>query len=91
MAEGKVNKIHYTSHYLKAYQRLPLQIRRIQNKKEQWFRECPFDVRLKTHKLKGRYQRLYSYWITRSLRVLFRFISRDEVIFYDIGTHSIYR
>lgn len=87
----KINRIHYTSHYLKGYGKLPLRIQEIQDKKEQWFREDSFDSRLEIHNLKGKYKNFYSYSVTRSYRVLFRFIKAGEVIFYDIGTHEIYK
>lgn len=91
MPENKVNKIHYTSHYLKTYQKLPKEIQKLQDKKEQWFQESYFDARLKTHKLKGKFNNFYSYSIAHKWRVLFRFIKKSEVIFYDIGTHKIYK
>jgi len=87
----RIDKIHYTSHYLKSYERLPKYIQEIQDKKEKWFKENPFDPKLETHKLKGGYKNFYSYSVTRSFRVLFRFIKEKEVIFYDIGTHEIYK
>jgi len=91
MAANKVDKVHYTSHYLKAYKNLPKQIQELQDKKEQWFQNNSFDMRLKTHKLRGKYSDFYSYSVTYKWRVLFRFVKKDEVIFYDIGTHDIYK
>ncbi|OIO45248.1 hypothetical protein COX24_02115 [bacterium (Candidatus Gribaldobacteria) CG23_combo_of_CG06-09_8_20_14_all_37_87_8] len=90
MAE-KVSKIHYTSHYLKGYAKLPKRIQGKQDKKEQWFRANPFDIRLETHNLQGNLKGFYAYSITRTHRALFRFITPNEVIFYDIGTHSVYK
>jgi len=90
MAE-KVSKIHYTSCYLKNYAKLPQYVQNIQDKKEQWFRANPFDIRLETHGLQGDLKGFYSYSVTRSHRVLFRFINNNEVIFYEIGTHEIYK
>jgi addiction module RelE/StbE family toxin len=87
----KINKIHFTSVYLKSYERLPKHVKRIQDRKEKLFRENPFHPSLKTHKLKGKYKDFYSYSVTRDYRVLFRFLNGDEVIFYDIGTHEIYK
>ena len=87
----KITKIYYTSIYLKHYQKLPKNIQALQDKKEKWFKDDPFNPRLKTHKLKGKYRKFFSYSVARSFRVLFRFISENEVIFYDIGTHEIYR
>jgi addiction module RelE/StbE family toxin len=87
----KINKIHFTSVYLKSYEKLPKYVKRIQDRKEKLFRENPFHPSLKTHKLKGKYKNFYSYSVTRNYRVVFRFLNGDEVIFYDIGTHEIYK
>lgn len=89
--ERKITKIHYTSVYLKSYEDIPIQIQKIQDRKEKLFRGNPFNQILKTHKLKGKYESFYSYSVTHSYRVLFRFLSGDKVIFYDIGTHEIYK
>lgn len=91
MAEKTINKIHYTPHYLKAYSKLNQEIQEAQDKKEKWFRQNAFDPRLETHKLKGKHRKFYSYSVTRSFRVLFRFVNHDQAIFYDIDTHDIYR
>lgn len=89
--QNSLSKIHFTSAYLKAYSRLPKHIQAAQDTKEQMFLKNPFDLRFKTHKLKGKYKNFYSYSVAYQWRVLFRFIKKDEVIFYDIGTHEIYR
>lgn len=88
---GKINKINYTSNYLKAYQHLPQKIKKLQADKELLFKEYSFNPALRTHKLKGKYKNFYSYSVAYHWRVLFRFINQNEVIFYDIGTHEIYR
>lgn len=90
-AKEAVHKIHYTSHYLRAYKKLPKKIRATQDKREPIFKNNPFSKRLETHKLKGKYKKFFSYSVTQSFRVLFRFIKKDEVIFYDIDTHDIYK
>ena len=87
----KINKIHYTSVYLKSYQKLPKHIQERQDKKEKLFRENFYNLSLKIHKLKGKYKKYSSYSVTRSYRVIFRFIKHNETIFYDIGTHKIYQ
>lgn len=58
--------------------------------REGWFRENCFDPRLKTHKLKGKHQDLWSFSITIKYRIVFRFVGSEEVYFIDVGDHSIY-
>jgi len=49
------------------------------------------DPRLRTHKLKGELAGAWAYSVNHSYRVLFRFLTADEGLYYDIGTHEIYR
>ncbi len=55
-----------------------------------FFKNNPFDNRLKTHKLKGRLKDYWVFSVSYSDRLLFRFLSKDKAFFIDIGDHSIY-
>lgn len=91
MKERPLKIIHVTSDFQKAYRLLPENIQNQLKKRDQWFRKNAFDPRLRTHKLKGSLQKYWAYSLTPQYRVLFRFVKDDEVLYYDIGTHSIYR
>lgn len=54
------------------------------------FESDPFDPRLKTHKLKGNLRDYWSFSVSYSDRILFRFLDNETVFFIDIGDHSIY-
>jgi addiction module RelE/StbE family toxin len=84
-------EIYPTSAFKKAYRKLPLNIKKKAERQEEIFLVNPFDKRLKTHKLKGRLIGYWSYSIDRNYRILFRFINKNKVIYYDIGTHEIYK
>ena len=84
-------KVHSTSEFEKSFRKLPGYIQDLAEKKDKWFRRNAFDPRLHTHKLKGELEGYRSYYINRKYRVLFRFLNGDEVIYYDIGTHEIYK
>ncbi len=86
----EIRTIHYASDFRKAYRKLPKNIQNIIDRKDKLFRKNPFHPGLKTHKLYGPLDGLWSFWITRDYRVLFEFV-KGGVIFYDIGTHGIYR
>ena len=58
--------------------------------REKIFRNNPFDPRLDTHKLHGRLNGQWSFWITGKVRIMFEFDNGD-VIFLDIGDHGIYQ
>ncbi|EFK96734.1 Plasmid stabilization system [sediment metagenome] len=86
-----LSKIHLTSDFEKAFHRLSQNLKELTKRKDLWFRANPFDPHLRTHKLKGELTGFWSYSINYEIRVLFRFLKSDEVIYYDIGTHEIYR
>ena len=85
-----VRRISYTSDFRNAYRRLPGHIQDATDRKDALFRNEPFQPTLRTHKLHGPLQGLWSFSVTRDYRILFEFV-KDEAIFYDVGTHSIYR
>lgn len=85
-----VTKIFYTSRFVKDFKKLPKDKQRLAVKREKLFKENPFSPTLRTHKLSGQLQGYWSFSITYSDRVLFRFESKNEAIFYKIGSHAIY-
>lgn len=83
--------IHYTSRFTKDFKSLSREKQELASRREIYFRKDPFDSRLKTHKLFGALKGYWAFSLTYSDRVLFRFIKKDETIFYKIGSHDIYK
>lgn len=48
----------------------------------------PYDERLKTHKLSGQLNDLWSFRVEYDLRVIFYFADESKAVFVDIGTHD---
>ncbi len=86
-----IKTILYSTRFARAMKSLPVEMRDEVKKREAIFRRNCFDPRLKTHKLKGKHQDLWSFSITYKHRMLFRFVSDDIVYFLDVGDHSIYQ
>lgn len=84
-------RIFYSSKFAQEYQRLPLKIKKIAEKKEQIFRENPFDPKLKTHKLKGNLKGFLSFSINQKYRIIFEFVNSKTVWLHAVGDHSIYK
>lgn len=84
-------KIKVSPRFEKHYKKLPKKIREKAKEKEALFRDSPFHPILKTHKLAGEEKETWAFWITYSYRVKFLFLSDEEVLFLDIGTHEIYK
>ena len=83
--------VRVTSDFTRAFRCLPKHLQRIAERKDQRFRGSPFHPGLRTHQLKGELNGLCSYAVNDAYRVLFRFVTDNEVLYYDIGTHEIYR
>jgi mRNA-degrading endonuclease YafQ of YafQ-DinJ toxin-antitoxin module len=72
-------KVIYSSHFLKEYRKLSVEIKNIAEKKEKILKNNPFDSRLKTHKLTGNLKDFWSFSIDFKNRIIFEFI--DKILF----------
>lgn len=52
------------------------------------FMNDPFDAKLRTHKLSGKLDGLYSFRVDYDIRIVFYFADKDKAVFLDIGTHD---
>ena len=66
-------EIIYSSKFAREYKKLPLKIKLLAEKQEKVFRKDPFDQRLKTHRLKGKFSDFYSFSIGYKYRIVFEF------------------
>lgn len=56
--------------------------------KLEFFIKDPFNKTLRTHKLSGKLQNLWSFTVEYDHRVIFYFVNDKKVVFIDIGTHN---
>ena len=84
-------KILKSKDFEKSFAKLPKNIQMLAVKKIALFQSEPFNLCLKTHKLKGELQDFYSFSVNYQYRVLFEFLNKNEVLLFDIGTHRIYK
>jgi addiction module RelE/StbE family toxin len=52
------------------------------------FSKNPFNPRLRTHKLTGKLEGLWAFSIAFDYRIIFKFLSKNEVLLIDIGGHD---
>jgi mRNA-degrading endonuclease YafQ of YafQ-DinJ toxin-antitoxin module len=52
------------------------------------FAQDPFHPRLRTHKLTGRLEGLWAFSVSFDCRVIFKFLSKTEILLIDIGGHD---
>lgn len=83
--------ISVSSKFKKSYRKLPNNVKGKAKEKEEIFRANPFDSRLDTHKLHGKYKEYWAFTVLGQYRIMFAFINSDGVDFINIGTHDIYK
>ena len=83
--------VYPTSQFKKSFRKLPKNIKKKAKIRDKDFRNNPFIPGLQTHKLKGKLKDYWAYSINEDYRILFRFIDKSKVIYFNIGTHEIYK
>ncbi|MEK7109883.1 MAG: type II toxin-antitoxin system mRNA interferase toxin, RelE/StbE family [Patescibacteria group bacterium] len=83
--------IYFSPRFKKSIKKIPYEVIEILTQKQSLFIINPFNPALKTHKLTGKLSQYYSFSITNSYRIIFEFLSKNKVIFINIGTHEIYK
>lgn len=86
-----IKNIYYSSHFARAFKKLPAEIQKQAIAQEKLFRKDCFDPRLKTHKLKGDLASYWSFSVDYSYRILCEFEKDGSVGFIDIGQHTVYK
>lgn len=85
-----IQNIFYSTHFARAFQRLPKDIQEKAIRREALFRRDCFQPSLKTHKLKGALADYWSFSIDYSYRILFAFGEKNSADFIDVGPHDVY-
>ena len=84
-------RIEYSPRFVKQFKKLPKEAKESAFLCEKLFRENPFHLKLKTHKLHGTLKEYWAFSISFSYRIGFTFIDGDLVRFHAVGTHDIYK
>lgn len=84
-------RVEVTSHFQRAFDKLPPDLQRRTVQRIALFAANPFDPRLRTHKLKGKPTAFWSFSVTEAYRVLVSFPQAGVALLHDVGTHDIYR
>ena len=83
-------QVFYSSRFSRQYKKLSQEIRIKASEKEIIFRTNPFARQLNTHKLGGDLSGLWAFSVDYKTRIIFEFISSDEIRFHTIGGHEVY-
>ena len=82
--------ISYSPYFVKNFRKLPSSVQKVAINREKLFRENMHIPSLKTHRLKGDLEGYYAFSVNYHYRILFSIESNNEIVFINIGTHSIY-
>jgi len=82
---------HTTPQFENDFLNLSEKIKSKARRKIKLFEEDCFNRILETHKLKGVLKHFWSFSINDDYRIIFRFLPEQEVIYYRIGPHKIYK
>lgn len=85
-------EIQYSSKFVREYKKLPDTVKDIAEEYEILFRKNPFNPKLKTHKLQGRFKGYLSFSIGYAYRIIFE-LSKDKkkAYFHSGGDHDVYQ
>jgi len=85
-------EIIYSPKFAREYKKLPRDVKSLAEKQESIFRKDPFDPKLKTHKLKGKFSGFLSFSIGYKYRIIFEFSKNKKTVhFHTVGNHDIYQ
>ena len=85
-------EIVYSSKFAREYRKLPKDVKILAEEQEAIFRKDPFDPKLNTHKLKGKFDGFLSFSIGYKYRIIFEFAKDKKIVyFYTVGDHDIYQ
>ena len=91
MTMRSISCVSTTPRFEKEINRLPQRIQELARKKDKLFRKDAFSPALETHKLSGGLKDDWAYSVNKHYRVHFCFVSNQEVLYLNIGTHEIYK
>ncbi len=87
-----MRRVFYSSKFGKSLKKMPRFVQQAFLEKESLFLNNPFDSKLETHKLHGKYRDYLSFTIIGQYRIMFKFmVNKKDVGFINIGTHEIYK
>ena len=85
-------EILYTTEYIRAYKKLPLELKNEVKEKVEQFKNPRNHVQLRLHKLHGDMKSYHSFSVNYSVRVIVRLVKKKAIAFMiDIGSHDVYQ
>lgn len=83
-------EVSYTRAFFKRLNKYDADLKELIFEKIEEFTQSENHTRLKVHKLHGKFSKFYSFSVNYKMRIVFEYISKDEVALLTIGDHDIY-
>ncbi len=84
-------KVAFTPRFVRLYKKLPSGLQDEVVEKIELFKDVNNHQRLEVHKLKGRLKKFYGFSVNCRDRVVFEYMSDNEVALLAVGDHEIYK
>nr|WP_201783843.1 type II toxin-antitoxin system mRNA interferase toxin, RelE/StbE family [Thermodesulfovibrio aggregans] len=84
-------EIGISSSFKRAFKKRLLHDKKLERlfwKKLQVFANNPYEPSLRTHKLSGELEGLWSFSLNYEIRIIFKFLDENRVLLIDIGSHE---
>jgi len=84
-------KIYFTPPFLRQLRKLDPDLQEEVVEKVELFEKNPMYSGLKVHKLKGRLKGRWSFSVNYKTRIVFQYLSKNEVVLLAVGDHNVYK
>jgi len=93
MQPRPIRNIYPSRRYVSSFRKLDPQVQQRLIARERLFRADAYYPGLKTHQLGGELgnRGYHAYYVDDKVRIMFSFLSADEVLYIDVSDHAIYR
>lgn len=83
-------KIYYRPVFTRKYKKLPKALQEEVKEKISIFKEDQNNKFLKTHKLKGKFNGLWSFSVNYKYRIIFVYLDKNTIALLSVGDHDVY-
>ncbi|TSC84521.1 MAG: RelE/StbE family addiction module toxin [Parcubacteria group bacterium Gr01-1014_17] len=86
-----MTQVAYKATFVRQLDKLELYVQTEVLEKIEQFKDSANHRQLKVHKLHGQLKDFYSFSVNYRLRIIFEYLSKNEVVLLAVGDHEVYR
>ncbi len=84
-------EVSFSPAFMRKYKLLDKELSEEVYEKIKLFKNKRNHQQLKVHKLKGKLFNRFSFTVSYKIRIIFQYLSKNEVVFLAIGSHDVYK